>query len=108
MPQTEFDQRDDLSTARGCLNGFKAGIVFWSLMILIYYSCSSCANVQPIITRDKGKVIQTSSNWIEVAYEVVNRPDNRRAANIYYKPCGHLYHIGDTYPDHKKELQCGR
>lgn len=106
MANQEFDERDDLSKARGCINGFKAALLFYLLVFVLWWSCSSCATM-PIITRDSGEEINIGDLWIEVAYDVVNRPDKRRAANIYYKECGHLFQIGDRYPDPSKEMLCG-
>jgi hypothetical protein len=72
---------------------------------VIWWSCTSCATT-PIITVDKGEVINHGDLWVEVAYDVVNRPDRRKASNIYYKECGHLFQVGDQYPDPSKEQPC--
>jgi hypothetical protein len=102
----EFDDRDDLSTARGIYNGCKLALVFYAIIALMIYACSACS-AKPVITRDTGEVVNFSVNWVEVAYDVVNRPGGNRALNIYYKPCGHHFSIGDLYPDRQKEILCG-
>jgi urate oxidase len=102
MHQNEFENKDNLSAARGCITGIKAGLVFWSIVILIFLSCSSCKSFQTIITRQKVKVITVYPNLIDVSYAMVNR-----ANNIYHKPWEKLYKDGNRYPNQKRKLQCG-
>lgn len=98
------DDRDDLSPARGFFNATLIGIVFWSLMLLVIANCTGCA--PHIITKDWGRVVKVTEYSVEVAYQVINRAENVRVANIYYKPCGHAYKLGDMYPDIYKEALC--
>lgn len=102
----DFDDRDDLSTARGIYYGCKLSLIFYAIIALMVYTCSACS-AKPVITRDRGEVVNLSVYWVEVAYDVVNRPGGSRALNIYYKPCGHYFSISDPYPDPQKEILCG-
>lgn len=69
------------------------------LLMLMIAGCVS----QTFMTRDKGVVVDMGEQWVEVMYQVVDRPSRAKALNTYYKEKGHLYNIGDIYPDPDKE-----